>query len=89
MLVFAVDVVGYLLQHEAITLLPQGKPHGSPFQNSGNKFSGTCCRWVTTDATEFEGGGTLPSKRPNGECHRSRFGDKVKCFFATVGARSN
>lgn len=37
LLVFAVDVVGYLLQHEATILLPQGKPHGSPFQSSGNK----------------------------------------------------
>lgn len=33
---------------------------------------------VTTGAAKFEGGETLPSKRPNGEVTGLSFGDKVK-----------
>lgn len=78
MLLFAVDVVGYFLQHEATILLPQGKPHGSPFQSSGNKGPAHVAAADDGRRKIRRGGETLPSKRPNGEVTGLSFGDKVK-----------
>ena len=72
LLVFAVDVVGYLLQHEATILLPQGKPHGSPFQSSGNKGPAHVAA-CDDGRRKIRRGGNFTIEKTKRRSHRSLF----------------